>query len=61
MTAKAIPEESFVVHAWRSDRLHSLGVPVLIADQVADRVDWHQVAALIEQGCDPMLAVEIAL
>jgi hypothetical protein len=61
MTAQAPLEESLAVHAWRSERLHSLGIPTLLADRVADRVDWHQVAYLVDRGCDPMLALEIAL
>jgi hypothetical protein len=61
MTAQAALNESLAVHAWRFERLHSLGIPTLVADRVADSVDWHQVADLVNRGCDPMLALEIAL
>ena len=33
---------------------------VLLA-AVADRVDWHQIAALIRRGCPPRLALRIVL
>jgi hypothetical protein len=61
MTVQTATEESVVVHAWRSERLHRLGVPALLADELADAVDWHQVADLVARGCDPLLALEIAL
>jgi hypothetical protein len=57
----AAAEESIVIHAWRAERLHKLGVPAIIADQLADSVDWHFVADLVRRGCDPILALEIAL
>jgi hypothetical protein len=32
-----------------------------VAEAVADRVDWHQIAALIRRGCPPRLALRIVL
>jgi hypothetical protein len=55
------PEEELLVQAWRRTQLRTLGVPRLLADRYADRVDWHEVAALIERGCPWDLALAIAL
>jgi hypothetical protein len=30
-----------------------MGVPVAMAEADADRLDWHQVAALVQRGCRP--------
>ena len=32
----------------------------MVADAVANFVDWHEVAGLVEKGCPPELALEIA-
>jgi hypothetical protein len=61
MTSHTLAKESLAVHAWRSERLRSLGIPTLLAEDLADSVDWHQVADLVDRGCDPVLALEIAL
>jgi hypothetical protein len=34
-------------------------VPYVLAHTFADLVDWHALAALIERGCSPELALEI--
>ena len=52
------PEE-LQVHEWRTAQLHRLGLPSLLAETLAGRVDWHDVAALVRRGCPPLLAVEI--
>jgi hypothetical protein len=49
------------VHNWRVDRLTRLGVPGSLAEVYADRLDWHQVARLVQRGCPPRLALRIAL
>ena len=49
-----------LVHAWRVERLRHLGLPRLLAEMFADAVDWHAVADLVERGCPPLLALEIA-
>jgi hypothetical protein len=50
-----------LVHDWRVDRLTRLGVPGSLAEVYADRLDWHQVARLVQRGCPPRLALRIAL
>lgn len=51
--------ESDVVHAWRVSQLVRLGLAWLVADAVADYVDWHEVAKLVRRGCPASLAVAI--
>jgi hypothetical protein len=48
------------VYAWRVEQLASLGLSTTIADAVATIVDWHDVARLVQKGCPPELALEIA-
>ena len=59
MTYQAGGEE-LLVHNWRVDRLTRLGVPGSLAEAYADRLDWHQVARLVQRGCPPRLALRIA-
>ena len=47
------------VHEWRVWQLTRLGVPWLLAQDIADHVDWHQVARLVQRGCPPRLALDI--
>jgi hypothetical protein len=47
------------VHEWRVRQLTRLGIPWSLAQAVADHVDWHQVAALVQLGCPPRLALNI--
>ena len=47
------------VHEWRVTQLTRLGIPWLLAQTVADHVDWHQVAKLVQRGCPPQLALHI--
>jgi hypothetical protein len=50
------------VHEWRVWQLTRLGVPLPLAQVAAvDRVDWHQVARLVQHGCPPRLALRIVL
>ena len=60
-THKGLDEEELLVHNWRVDRLTRLGVPGSLAEVYADRLDWHQVAHLVQRGCPPRLALRIAL
>jgi hypothetical protein len=48
------------VFAWRVEQLAKLGLSTVIADAVASFVDWHEVARLVQKGCPPELALEIA-
>ena len=59
-THKGLDEEELLVHNWRVDRLTRLGVPGSLAEVYADRLDWHQVARLVQRGCPPRLALRIA-
>ena len=49
------------VHEWRVAQLTRLGIPGPLADALAARVDWHQIAALVQRGCPPWLALRIVL
>jgi hypothetical protein len=51
--------ETCAVHEWRVLQLSRLGLARPVADAVADRVDWHEVAKLVERGCPASLAVAI--
>jgi hypothetical protein len=48
------------VHNWRVWQLMRLGVSRTLAEAYADRIDWHQVARLVQHGCPPRLALRIA-
>jgi hypothetical protein len=52
-------EEDARIYAWRVEQLSELGLSHLIASAVASFVDWHEIAALVERGCSPELALEI--
>jgi hypothetical protein len=56
---RRVTTEEDCVHAWRAAQLERLGVPEWMADVVADRIDWHEIAALVERGCSARLALEI--
>jgi hypothetical protein len=47
------------VHEWRVWQLTRLGISWSLAQAVADHVDWHQVARLVQHGCPPRLALDI--
>ena len=47
------------VHVWRIEQLRRLGLDSSVAEAFADLVDWHALAALIDHGCPPELALEI--
>ena len=49
------------LHDWRAAQLARLGFPRLLAEAVADHVDWHEIAALVHRGCRPRLALNIVL
>ena len=60
-THEAVHGEELLVHNWRVDQLIRLGVPRSLAQVYADRLDWHQVARLVQRGCPPRLALRIVL
>jgi hypothetical protein len=47
------------VHNWRVSQLRRLGIPGSLAEIYADRIDWHQIARLVQRGCPPRLALRI--
>jgi hypothetical protein len=60
MTTQPADEEELPVHSWRVARLTQLGIPRAVAEVEANRLDWHQVARLVQDGCPPRLALRIA-
>jgi hypothetical protein len=48
-----------LVHDWRVTQLTRLGIPRLLAEGAASRVDWHEIAGLVQRGCPPLLALRI--
>jgi hypothetical protein len=54
-------DEELLIHAWRAEQLHRLGLPHILAETFAGLVDWHEIATLVARGCTPELALEIAL
>jgi hypothetical protein len=63
-TTMAAPRENIdrkadAVHAWRVSRLVRVGLAWPVAEAVADKVDWHDVAKLVQRGCPAALAVAI--
>ena len=53
-------EDELLVQEWSVTQLRRLGLPRALAEAFAGRVDWHDVADLVERGCPPALALEIA-
>ena len=47
------------VHNWCVSQLTRLGISRPLAETYADRIDWHQVARLVQRGCPPQLALRI--
>jgi hypothetical protein len=54
-----IDPEAGAIHSWRVNRLTGLGLARPVAEAIADRVDWHEVARLVQLGCPASLAVAI--
>lgn len=55
----ALSNDQSSVHMWRASQLRRLGLPGPLAEIYADRIDWHQVARLVQRGCSPLLALRI--
>jgi hypothetical protein len=53
--------ERRLVRAWRVEQLKRLGLPFVLADSFADRIDWHALADLVDAGCPLSLALDIVL
>ena len=56
---EAVNREDLLVHDWRVSRLVRLGIPASLAEVYAGRIDWHQLARLVQRGCPPWLALRI--
>ncbi len=56
---EATIHDNLLVHNWRVSQLMRLGVPGSLAETYADRIDWHQIAQLMQRGCPPRLALRI--
>jgi hypothetical protein len=54
-----VADVQFLVNAWRVKQLQRVGLLRILAEAVADLVDWHVLAKLIAHGCTPELAFEI--
>jgi hypothetical protein len=46
---EAILHEDSLVHGWRVAQLKRPGIPGLLAQAEADKVDWHQIARLVQR------------
>jgi hypothetical protein len=55
----AIDHDKSSVHRWRVSQLRRLGLPGPLAEIYADRIDWHQIARLVQHGCPLRLALRI--
>lgn len=53
-------DEELAIHTWRAEQLRRLGLSRTLAETVAGLVDWREIEALVERGCPPELALEIA-
>ena len=56
---ETIEHDERPVHQWRMAQLARLGIPRPLANAVANHVDWHEIAALVQRGCAPRLALRI--
>jgi hypothetical protein len=59
LDSQPVAVDQLLVHEWRTGRLRDLGLPRSLAEDFADQVDWHVLAALVERGCPAELALEI--
>jgi hypothetical protein len=57
---EAIGHADLLVHKWRVSQLARLGIPQPLAEVYADRLDWHEIAHLVQHGCPARLAIRIA-
>jgi hypothetical protein len=55
-----IESDQVQIYAWRAEQLLRLGLSAVLAFAAASWVDWHEVARLVDRGCPPELALEIA-
>ncbi|MCW2538418.1 MAG: hypothetical protein JWN95_143 [Frankiales bacterium] len=55
----AIDHDDMGVNYWRVSQLQRLGIPSPTSRVYARRVDWRDVAWLVQRGCPPVLALRI--
>ena len=55
----AVSRDELAAHNWRVSQLKRPGLSGPLAEIYADRIDWHQVARLVQRGCPPRLAPRI--
>ena len=55
----AISRDNRLMPNWRVSQLTRLGLPGPPAEIYVDRIDWHQVARLVQRGCPPRLTLRI--
>jgi hypothetical protein len=48
-------------HAWRVEQLERVGLSPVLALTFAGRVDWHDLARLVDRGCPVLTALSIVL
>ena len=53
-------DDDIAVAGWNIEQLERLGIPGGLARNFTEVVDWHDVAHLVECGCPPELALQIA-
>ena len=56
---EAIDHDDVLLNNWRVSQLERLGIHAPLSEIYADRVDWHEIAGLVRQGCPPRLALRI--
>jgi hypothetical protein len=57
---ETIGHGDLLVHKWRVSQLARLGIPQPLAEVYADRLDWHEIARLVQRDCPARLAIRIA-
>jgi hypothetical protein len=56
---EAVDRDELLVQEWRVRQLTRLGIPGLLAVGATSRVDWHDIARLVQRGSPPLLALRI--
>jgi hypothetical protein len=54
-----VGSDALLIRNWQVEQLRRLGLPRVLAEIFAGRVDWHEIAGLVKRGCAPELALEI--
>lgn len=56
-------DEGSIVEAWRLEQLEAAGYPTAAAQKIAadPHIDLHRAVEMLEQGCDPLTAIDILI